>query len=94
MAAAILLNMGSSENPVAPSITVADLVAGQKGIVLGVSKGDETLKRRLTAFGILRGTEISLDRTSPWGNPRAYSLLGYQLSLRNEDARSILIRIS
>ena len=91
--ASVEVNTVSSESPVVRPLTAADLAAGQKGIVLGVARGDETLKRRLTAFGILRGTAISLDRTSPWGNPRAYSLLGYQLSLRNEDASSILIRI-
>ncbi len=74
------------------ALTLADLGTGQKGIVVGIGKTDDTLKRRLTAFGIVRGTEIELDRTAPMGNPRTYSLLGYQLSLRNEDARSILLR--
>jgi len=80
--------------PTAPAVTLADLGAGQRGIVVGVGVGDETLKRRLTAFGIVRGTEITLDRAAPMGNPRAYSLLGYRLSLRNEDARAILLRLA
>ena len=77
----------------AAPLTLADLGLGQKGIVVGIGQADDTLKRRLTAFGIVRGTEIKLDRTAPMGNPRTYNLLGYLLSLRNEDARAILLRV-
>ncbi|MEI8395111.1 MAG: FeoA family protein [Rhodospirillaceae bacterium] len=73
--------------------TLADLGTGEKGIVVGIGLADDTLKRRLNAFGIIRGTEIVLDRTAPMGNPRTYTLLGYRLSLRNEDARNILMRV-
>lgn len=76
-----------------PAMTLADLGTGQTGVVVGIDMNDETLKRRLTAYGIVRGTEIVLDRTAPMGNPRTYRLLGYNLSLRNEDARNILLRI-
>ncbi len=76
-----------------PAVTLADLCTGQKGIVVGIEHTDDTLKRRLTAFGVVRGIEIELDRTAPMGNPRTYSLLGYQLSLRNEDARNVLLRV-
>ena len=84
--------MGTVDNKASP-ITLADLVSGQRGIVVGVDRLDDTTKRRLTAFGVVRGTEIMLDRTAPMGNPRTYNLLGYQLSLRNEDARCVLLRI-
>ncbi|CAK0765655.1 ferrous iron transport protein A [uncultured Gammaproteobacteria bacterium] len=75
------------------TLTLADLVAGQRGIVVGFDGKGSELGRRLTAFGLVRGTEITVDRTAPMGNPRAYTLLGYRLSLRNEDARSVLLRI-
>ena len=81
-----------AESLIAP-VTLADLVAGQRGIVVGIADRDETLKRRLTAFGLIRGTEVTLDRAAPMGNPRAYTLMGYHLSLRNEDARNVLLRL-
>ena len=62
------------------SKTLADLEAGQRGIVLGFDNAEEPIKRRLTAFGIIRGTEIMVDRTAPMGNPRTYNLRGYLLS--------------
>lgn len=77
----------------ASAITLADLGTGQRGIVVGIVEQNDTLKRRLTAFGMVRGTEITLDHTAPMGNPRAYTLRGYRLSLRNEDARNVLLRV-
>ena len=80
--------------PTMPALTLADLGLGQKGIVVGLTQANDTMRRRLTAFGVVRGTEIELDRTAPMGNPRTYTLLGYQLSIRNEDARTILLQNS
>jgi len=85
---------GSETTSPSAAMTLADLGFGQRGIVVGMGEADATQKRRLTAFGLVRGTEISLDRAAPMGNPRAYSLLGYRLSLRNEDARTILLQIA
>jgi len=75
-------------------MTLADLGFGQKGIVVGIAAADDILKRRLTAFGVIKGTEIELDRMAPMGNPRSYTILGYRLSLRNEDARTVMMRLS
>ena len=83
-----------SGTPTRPAaMTLADLGLGQRGIVVGLGDADDTQKRRLTAFGLVRGTEITVDRAAPMGNPRAYALLGYRLSLRNEDARAILLTV-
>ena len=84
----------SQAAPAMSTLTLADLGLGQKGIVVGLSQANDTMRRRLTAFGVVRGTQIELDRTAPMGNPRTYTLLGYQLSIRNEDARTILLEIS
>ncbi|CAK0755980.1 ferrous iron transport protein A [Azospirillaceae bacterium] len=77
----------------ASQTTLADLTQGQRGIVIGIADKNQMLKRRLTAFGMVRGTEITLLRTAPMGNPRAYNIMGYCLSLRNEDAHNVLLRV-
>ena len=53
--------------------------------------GDKVSKQRLMALGIVRGQEISLDTKAPLGDPRIYSILGYRLSIRNNDAEKILV---
>jgi len=89
----VLQSQPTDPRTAAGAITLAELETGQRGIVVGFAEQDQTLKRRLIAFGVVRGTEIMLNHKGPLGNPRAYSLLGYRLSLRNEDARGILLRV-
>ncbi|MBF0416696.1 MAG: ferrous iron transport protein A [Magnetococcales bacterium] len=54
-------------------------------------KGDDLCKKRLMALGLVRGKEISLETKAPFGDPRIYTILGYRLSIRNEDARNIVV---
>ncbi len=71
--------------------TLADLTAGQKGTVQGIT-GDINFKRRLCALGLVNGTRVALGHTAPLGNPRAYEIFDYTLSLRNEEARRVVLR--
>ena len=71
--------------------TLADLKPGQDGVIRGIS-GDLDLKRRLSALGLVNGTRVSLGHTAPLGDPRAYEIFDYTLSLRNEDACLVLLQ--
>ena len=71
--------------------TLADLEPGQDGIVQTVT-GDANFKRRLSALGLVNGTRVSLSHTAPMGNPRAYEVFDYTLSLRNEEASKIVLQ--
>ncbi len=53
--------------------------------------GDKISRQRLMALGIVKGQEITLDTRAPMGDPRVYNILGYRLSIRNEDAQKIII---
>ena len=70
--------------------TAADLRSGERAKIRFVD-GSMALKRRLSAMGIVSGVEIKLEHTAPFGDPRVYSILGYNLSLRNEDACKIVV---
>ena len=50
-------------------------------------------KGRWSTSDLFAEPEITLERAAPMGDPRAYSLMGYRLSLRNKDARNVLLRI-
>ena len=73
--------------------TLADLKDGQIAYIVSLL-GHNINKRRLMALGIVRGKEIQLDTVAPMGDPRIYSILGYRLTLRNEDARNIIVQSS
>ena len=69
----------------------ADLRRGEEGIVLTVI-GDETLRQRLAAMGVMAGTVIATPDASIFGDPRTYMVKGYQLSMRNTEAAMILLQ--
>ena len=72
------------------SKTLADLKSGQRGRIVRI-EGDASFRSQLAALGVVRGTEIRLDRTAPLGDPRTYTLLGYNLTIRNSDARLVYL---
>jgi DtxR family Mn-dependent transcriptional regulator len=68
------------------------LKPGEKGAVLNISplcRGPE--RRRLMDLGVLPGTVIKAEMTSPGGDPTAYNIRGALIALRTEQARHIRI---
>ncbi len=82
--------MANIDNKVEKPISLADLTTEQTMEIVGLL-GDDVSKRRLMALGIVRGKKISLETMAPLGDPRIYSILGYRLTIRNDDARRILV---
>ena len=73
-------------------IRLSNLQAGEKAMIAGISqecKGE--IRRRLLDLGFVPGTEISIDLTSPMGDPKAYSVRNTNIAIRNEQAKLILI---
>lgn len=73
------------------SYSAADLKRGQEGIVLTVI-GDDNFKQRLASMGVLAGTVIATPDSSVFGDPRTYSVRGYQLCMRTTEASMILLQ--
>ena len=48
------------------------------------------LRKRLLDMGFVPQTKIKCVRTSPFGDPKAYSVRGTVIALRNKDASSVL----
>lgn len=70
---------------------VCDLKVGQKGVVMGIH-GDEKLTKRLLALGCIEGTEISIKRSAPLGDPIVISFRGFDMAIRKKDARGIYLK--
>jgi ferrous iron transport protein A len=71
-------------------MTLDLLEAGQSAVIRRVGGGG-ALRRRLMDMGLGRGVRISMIKVAPLGDPVAYAVLGYQLSLRKSEARLIEI---
>ena len=72
--------------------TLNTLVPGEGGTVENIAASTPSLRRRLLEMGLTRGTSIRLIRVAPMGDPIEISVRGYRLSLRREEASSILIK--
>ncbi len=68
-----------------------DLAPGQSGTILSIANKSGTVKRRLVDMGLTPGTEVRVTKIAPLGDPVEVSLRGYELSLRKEDARQIVL---
>ncbi|MEO5345528.1 MAG: ferrous iron transport protein A [Magnetococcus sp. YQC-9] len=73
-----------------PTMTLDKLPVGCTARIEGL-QGDDLGKKRLMAMGLVKGKEIALETKAPLGDPRIYTILGYRLSIRNDDARNILV---
>lgn len=74
-----------------PLIPLDMLSIGECGTVCILPEESE-LRRRLTALGLIPGTEITLVNESPLGDPKAYFFRCVLIALRHKDARKILIK--
>lgn len=67
-----------------------ELAVGDWGVVRSV-EGKPALCRRLETMGFVPGVRVRVSRCAPMGDPRAYELLGYCISLRKEEAQLVLV---
>jgi Fe2+ transport system protein FeoA len=63
---------------------------GCKGCVVTVG-GDADVRRRLLEMGFCNGASVEVVRRAPLGDPIEFRLRGYNLSLREDQARFVLV---
>jgi ferrous iron transport protein A len=73
-----------------PKKSIADMKIGEKGIICCF--GDEDLSLKLLEMGCLPGTEVKMSNKTPFGGPMCIKVSGYALSLRKDEAATIMIR--
>lgn len=68
---------------------VAQMKPGEVGIISGFT--DDILSVKLLEMGCLPGSPVRFNFSAPFGDPICVSVLGYELSLRLEEASTISI---
>ena len=56
--------------------------------------GEGAVKRRIMDMGITRGTEVTVRKVAPLGDPVEVTVRGYELSLRKADAERKELELS
>lgn len=71
---------------------LSELKQSESGKVIIIS-AESKLKRRLYDMGITPGTNITIHKFAPLGDPIEINLRGYSLSLRKEEARCVNLEV-
>lgn len=71
---------------------LSQLEIGESGVIDSFT--DKEMSLKLLEMGCTPGEMITLERIAPMGDPIAIKVSGYLLSLRKEEASTVLISVS
>ena len=71
--------------------TLRDAKVGETVVVEKI-QGSGAVRRRIMDMGITKGVEIYIRKIAPLGDPVEVMVRGYELSLRKEDAKMIVLK--
>lgn len=72
---------------------LSNLTVGQKAKVLSLDENDKAIRRHLLDMGITRGTEITIKKIAPMGDPIDISLRDYELCISKNDLSKIKVEV-
>lgn len=65
------------------------LEIGKDAVVASVASDDQALRQHILDMGLTPGTEVTMTKYAPMGDPLEIRLRGYELTLRKDDAARI-----
>lgn len=72
------------------TMTLRELNKGQSATILNVG-GEGALRQHFLDMGMIPGTQVTLQKYAPLGDPMELRIHGYELTLRLADAEKIII---
>ena len=69
-------------------MTLNELETGKTAEIVRLS-GEGAVKRRIMDMGLTKGTEVTVRKVAPLGDPIEITVRGYELSLRRDEAAKI-----
>ena len=67
---------------------LSDLESGERGVIVKVS-GHGGFRKRILEMGFVAGQEVEVLLNAPLQDPVKYRIMGYEVSLRHEEAGMI-----
>ena len=71
-------------------MTLRDAEVGSTVVVTKI-EAEGAYTRRIMDMGITKGCEIYIRKVAPLGDPVEITIRGYELSLRKQDAKCVLV---
>ena len=73
------------------SVPLHTLHPKEKGTICTISAAVPVIRQRLLEMGLTKGSSVEFIRTAPMGDPIEILVRGYRLSLRKQEAESVLV---
>lgn len=73
-------------------MTLDELQVGKDAVIQSVG-GEGALRRHFLDMGLIPGTEVTLMKVAPMGDPVELRIRGYELTLRKADQQELRYRI-
>lgn len=74
-------------------MTLKDMAIGETGIVAGFAEGSRSYRKKLLSMGLTPGTEFSITRIAPMGDPVEIRVRSFKLSLRRGEAETVQVEL-
>ncbi len=71
--------------------SLKDLSVGDSGRVVGFGEGSKAYRKKLLSMGLTPGVSFSVTRYAPMGDPVEIRVRGFSLSLRKDEAASLIV---
>lgn len=78
------------ENPTS-TLHLGDLSVGTTGRIIGYENTHRAYKSKLLSMGLTPGTEFTVIRVAPLGDPVAIQVRGFHLSVRKQEAEALKV---
>ncbi len=72
--------------------SLADCRPGEGGRIARLTE-EGPVGQRLREMGVIEGTDVKVVRVAPLGDPMEIEVLGYLLSIRKSEAKSVEIEV-
>ncbi len=76
------------------TLHLGTLVVGQSGRILGYEKAHRAYREKLLSMGLTPGTQFTVTRQAPMGDPIEIEVRGYKLSLRKGEAAALKVEVA
>jgi ferrous iron transport protein A len=74
-------------------MNLKEMNVGETGLVAGYSETGRGYRKKLLAMGLTPGTELTVTRVAPMGDPVEIKVRGFKLSLRKDEAAAVQVEL-
>ena len=71
-------------------MTLNEIKVGDTAKIVRLN-GEGAVKRRIMDMGLTKGSEVTVRRVAPLGDPIELTVRGYELSIRRDEAATIVV---